>query len=261
MIIVGSQELIMTINEYRKKLNKLSDEKFKSFNEDFGGGQKTREERVREYVDNPKYERRICQLLGLKTQEEKTTKAIQRTVLAASISAAAAVLAIIFSYNVWSQGKPTRRPVLAVRKGGSAHKKLEAQNKLQINLYLQFINIGKHPAGNVCFRSCFGPLFDPNQLHLSKIDLKCANTIYPENEYNPWEQLSLPLTDLPKIRDSSLFYYCRLDYQDTFDHNESYDQDFYFIYNIDRKKLQHATLEHKEQFQQQINKLIPLVSN
>lgn len=251
----------MTINEYRKKLNKLSDEKFKSFNEDFGGGQKTRDERVREYVDNPKYERHICQLLELKTQEEKTTKAIQRTVLAASISAAAAILAIIFSYHVWSQGKPTRRPIFAIRRGESTQEELQAQNKFRINLHLLFINIGKHPAGDVRFRSCFGPLSDPNQLKLG-IDQISANTIYPENEYVPWEQLEIRLTDLPKIRDSSLFYYCRLDYKDPWDHNQSYPpQDFYFIYNIDRKKPQHATSEQKQQFQQRIDELIPPICN
>jgi len=65
----------MTPDEYRKALEKLSPEEFKAFNEDFGGGQKTIEERVTEFVENPQYERRICQLLGLKTEEEKLIEA------------------------------------------------------------------------------------------------------------------------------------------------------------------------------------------
>jgi len=236
----------MTTKEYRKKLKKLNDKQFNKFKKDFGGDYKTREEYVRNFVDNPEHERHICQLLDMKTEEEKVNKAITRSTIAAIVSAVAIVVSVGFSLYIWYQGESTRRPILAIRKGNATQKELRDPNKLQINLRLTFLNIGKHPAGDVRFRSCFGPLFDPNQLKLG-MDQTAANTIYPENEYNPWEQLSLPLTDLPKIRDSLLFYYCRLDYKDPWEHNHSYPpQDFYFIYNIDRKKLQDATSEYKQ---------------
>jgi hypothetical protein len=248
----------MTINEYRKKLEKLNDEQFNKFKKDFGGDLKTREDYVRNFVDNPKHERRICQLLELKTEEEKITKATTRSVWAASISAAAAILALLFSTYIWHRSTPLRKPIFAPRKTESTHKEITAESKLLIDLQLQFLNIGKHPAGDVRFRSCFGPLSDPNQLRLSENDLKCANTVYPDSEYVPWEQLTIEDANLSQIRSSTLFYYCRLDYCDTFDNFRDYGQDFYFIYNIARKKLQHATSEQKQQFQQQINKIIHL---
>ena len=85
----------MTIDEYKQKLNELDDEQLKKFNDEFGGGQKTREERVREFVHDPKHERRICQLLGLKTEDEKLTEAAVKSAKAAAISAKTAVISCI----------------------------------------------------------------------------------------------------------------------------------------------------------------------
>ena len=65
----------MTLQEYEEKLREITPEEFQKFNVDFGGGQKTVEQRIREYVDHPEHERRICQLLGLKTEAEKLTDA------------------------------------------------------------------------------------------------------------------------------------------------------------------------------------------
>jgi hypothetical protein len=182
--------------------------------------------------------------------------AARLSAITAGLSASAAILAFLFSIYIWHQSAPLRKPIFAPRKTESTHKEITAENKLLIDLQLQFLNIGKHPAGDVRFRSCFGPLSDPNQLKLSGNDLKCANTIYPDTEYNPWEPLIIEDANLSQIRSSTLFYYCRLDYCDTFDDDKDYDQDFYFIYNIARKKLQHATSEQKQQFQQKINELI-----
>ena len=61
----------MTLEEYDKSLRELTNDEFQKFNNDFGGGQKTIEQRVREFVDYPEHERRICHLLGLKTEAEK----------------------------------------------------------------------------------------------------------------------------------------------------------------------------------------------
>ena len=87
----------MTLKEYDKRLRELSDEEFQKFNNDFGGGQKTIEQRVREFVDYPERERRICQLLGLKTEDEKLTAAALKSANAADQSATSAKLSMIWS--------------------------------------------------------------------------------------------------------------------------------------------------------------------
>jgi hypothetical protein len=87
----------MILEEYEETLRELPDEKFQKFNKDFGGGQKTIEQRLREFVDNPEHERRICHLLGLKTEAEKLTAAALKSANAAEQSAASAKLSMIWS--------------------------------------------------------------------------------------------------------------------------------------------------------------------
>ena len=84
----------MNTEEYRKKLSELTDDQFKSFIEDFGGRDKTIEECVRRFVDNPQHERRICQLLGLITEAEKNTGATIKSAEAASSSSRTAKIAL-----------------------------------------------------------------------------------------------------------------------------------------------------------------------
>ncbi len=79
-----------TVEEYQRRLQELSEEQFAEFNKHFGGGQLTREARVREYVSDPRHERRICQLLTLKTEADKSTEAQLQSADAASASARAA---------------------------------------------------------------------------------------------------------------------------------------------------------------------------
>ncbi len=87
----------MTLEEYEKRLRELTGEEFKEFTDNFGGGNETVEQRVREFVDHPEYERRICQLLGLKTEDEKLTAAALSSASAACQSAASAKLSMIWS--------------------------------------------------------------------------------------------------------------------------------------------------------------------
>lgn len=87
----------MTLEEYDKRLQEFTSEQFEKFNNDFGGGQKTIEQRVREFVDDPKHERRICHLLGLKTEAEKLTAAALKSANAAEQSAVSAKLSMIWS--------------------------------------------------------------------------------------------------------------------------------------------------------------------
>jgi hypothetical protein len=87
----------MTLHEYEKRLRELTPEEFRRFNEEFGGGHKTVEQRVREFVDFPQHERRICQLLGLKTEAEKLADAAISSANAAVQSATSAKLSMIWS--------------------------------------------------------------------------------------------------------------------------------------------------------------------
>ncbi len=87
----------MTLEEYEKRLHELTGEELQKFNNDFGGGQKTIEQRVREFVDHPEHERLICHLLGFKTEAEKLTDAALKSAHAADQSAVSAKLSMIWS--------------------------------------------------------------------------------------------------------------------------------------------------------------------
>ena len=87
----------MTLQEYEEKLRELTPEELHRFNDEFGGGQKTVEQRIREFIDFPQHERRICQLLGLKTEAEKLTNAAISSASAALQSATSARLSMIWS--------------------------------------------------------------------------------------------------------------------------------------------------------------------
>lgn len=87
----------MTLEEYSRRLRELSTEELQKFNSDFGGGEKTIEQRVRDFVDHPEHEARICYLLGLKTEAEKLNAAVLNSADAADRSAASAKLSVIWS--------------------------------------------------------------------------------------------------------------------------------------------------------------------
>lgn len=87
----------MTLREYEERLEELSSEELQKFNDDFGGGQETIQQRVRGFVDHPEHERRICQLLGLQTAQEKLTEAALRSANAADHSACSARWSMIWS--------------------------------------------------------------------------------------------------------------------------------------------------------------------
>lgn len=104
----------MTIDEYRRALHRLSDDELQKFNDDFGGGQKTREQRVREFVENQEHERRICDLLGLIPQDEK---AVSSSTVANRISVASAVIAVVACFTTlwtWNASHSLSRQQLAL---------------------------------------------------------------------------------------------------------------------------------------------------
>ena len=87
----------MTLQEYDEKLRELTSEGLHRFNDEFGCGQKTVEQRILEFVDVPQHKRRICQLLGLKTEAEKLTNAAVISANAAEQSATSARISMIWS--------------------------------------------------------------------------------------------------------------------------------------------------------------------
>lgn len=80
----------MTPDEYRQKLEALSDQEFDEFQNKFGGGNSNREIRVRQYAYDRQHEPQICYLLGLETEEDKRTEAAVTSANAAEESAKAA---------------------------------------------------------------------------------------------------------------------------------------------------------------------------
>ena len=94
----------MTREELKDKLNKMSDKEFIDFVKDFGGEYKDPSKLLRNYVDHPEWEPRICQLLGLQTEEERRTKAViyagkgaKYAAIAASISALISLIVLLIT--------------------------------------------------------------------------------------------------------------------------------------------------------------------
>jgi len=82
----------MNLKELRNSLCQLSDSEFKKLVQDFGGDIQDREGIVRDFVDKPEHERRLCQLLDIATEEEKL---VQATLAAASSAKWSAIVAVI----------------------------------------------------------------------------------------------------------------------------------------------------------------------
>ena len=77
----------MTIDEYHKALEALTDEKFAKFNSELGGGAHTRVQRVFHFRHLPQHEHTITHLLGLMTEEEKMLASLAKAAAAAEKSA------------------------------------------------------------------------------------------------------------------------------------------------------------------------------
>ena len=87
----------MTREELKNKLNKMSDKEFIDFVKDFGGEHKDPSEFLRNYIDHPEWEPRICQLLGLQTEEERRTQAVVEAGKGAKYAAIAASISALIS--------------------------------------------------------------------------------------------------------------------------------------------------------------------
>lgn len=88
----------MNISELREALHEMSDPAFTDFVLNFGGDFHDREGVVRAFVDNQTLERRLCHLLGLSTEEEKTVQAATAAASSARWSAVAAAIATAIAF-------------------------------------------------------------------------------------------------------------------------------------------------------------------
>lgn len=124
----------MNLEEYEKKLRSLNTDELKRFNSDFGGGEKTVNQRLREFVEHPNHERRICQLLGLKTEAEKITdatidsaKSARQSTRSARLSIFIATIALLISSAQAIINSPIiydnlKKPMLLVVQGNDGTK-------------------------------------------------------------------------------------------------------------------------------------------
>ena len=87
----------MTPREYEERLDEFSPKELQEFNDAFGGGRKSVQDRVKEFVRDPQHERSLRHLLGLQTEDEKLTEAALRSASAADPSARSAKWSAIWS--------------------------------------------------------------------------------------------------------------------------------------------------------------------
>lgn len=87
----------MTAAELKSALDCLTDGEFERFRKSFGGDYPTRQGYVDNFVHHPEHERRLCQILGQPTQEERQTQAALNSAEAARASARSARWSMIWA--------------------------------------------------------------------------------------------------------------------------------------------------------------------
>ncbi|MCX5875800.1 MAG: hypothetical protein NT087_05820 [Deltaproteobacteria bacterium] len=87
----------MNRQELENILQKMSPENFDAFVEKFGGDAKSANTIIRNYIDHPEWEPRLCQILGFSTEEERRTQSILLSAVSARWSAIAAAISAIIS--------------------------------------------------------------------------------------------------------------------------------------------------------------------
>ncbi len=85
----------MTKLELETALRKKSSDEFKKFVCEFGGTYTTTDTIIRDYINHPEWEPRLCQLLGFLTEDERKTQAVLQSATAAKKAATAAILSAI----------------------------------------------------------------------------------------------------------------------------------------------------------------------
>lgn len=87
----------MTVAEYKATLEALDEKQFIAFRAKFGGDYTTRQQYADDFVQHPEHERRLCQLLGVDTEQGKATAAAVSSAVAAQESARSSRWAMIWA--------------------------------------------------------------------------------------------------------------------------------------------------------------------
>ena len=87
----------MNREELEAALRNKSEAQFHEFVKDFGGNHSSVDSIIRQYVDHPEWEPRLCQLLGFLTEDEKKTQAALRASTAATYAAIAAATSALIA--------------------------------------------------------------------------------------------------------------------------------------------------------------------
>ena len=108
----------MNRQELENTLRKMSSDQFDAFVNEFGGDHRTPDTIIRNYIDHPGWEPRLCQLLGFLTEEERRTQASLRaaaaakwSAIAAAISALIALSTLLFAIGFGKAGKKEDRQI------------------------------------------------------------------------------------------------------------------------------------------------------
>lgn len=158
----------MTITEYESALRALDDREFAAFRVAFGGDFATRQQYVDDFVNHPEHQRRICQLLGLKTEEEKLVEAA--LVLAKASAGSANLTRGSMTTRTAAKNTKLRPMKIAILKA-----LLSVRHQHKFNL------LGKGNDQGDLERQ-LGVRFDPEQRHMAAVafaELEAADLIRP----------------------------------------------------------------------------------
>lgn len=127
MPLCPENEDIMNRQELENTLRKMSSEDFVAFVKKFGGDAKSPDTIIRNYIDHPEWEPRLCQILGFLTEEERRTQSVLRSAssarwsaIAATISAIIALLAFLLAIGFGKAGDKGAQQISPVDHGKTA---------------------------------------------------------------------------------------------------------------------------------------------
>jgi hypothetical protein len=117
----------MNRQELETTLQNMSPEDFVAFVKKFGGDAETPDTFIRNYIDHPGWEPRLCQILGFLTEEERRTQAVLRSAasarwsaIAAAISAIIALLAFLLALGFGKAGEKRAEQIAPADRGQPA---------------------------------------------------------------------------------------------------------------------------------------------
>lgn len=135
----------MNRQELENTLRKMSPEDFVAFVKEFGGDAKTPDTIIRNYIDHPEWEPRLCQILDFLTEEERRTQSVSRSAaaakwsaIAATISAIIALLAFLLALGFGKAGDKEAKQIAPVGRGKpAALQQVSPATDLPVGLQIQ----------------------------------------------------------------------------------------------------------------------------